>query len=179
MNCQQVDVSSFWTFSRQMAWVCAEPSRFRTSDNSDERFHVQRDVRHARTSHRTSRNDTGKSAWHSSNANPARRAGQVLPAMPGSVLAHSSAGNTRVRVSPSAHRTLRRQRQHPVYGQVIARPSRQALAACCSSRRAAPDPKPTVVVDQARRLLTNGYQSLGYGIRWSGERELIEEFVKT
>jgi hypothetical protein len=72
--------------------------------------------------------------------NPARRAGQMLPAMPGSVLAHSSAGNARVRVSPSAHRTLRRQRQHPVYRQVIARPSRQALAACCSSRRAAPDP---------------------------------------
>jgi hypothetical protein len=95
-----------------MAWVCAEPSRFRTSGNSDERFHVQRDVRHARTSHRTSRNGTGKSAWHSSNANPARRAGQILPATPGSVVAHSSAGNARVRVSPSAHRTRRRQRQY-------------------------------------------------------------------
>jgi hypothetical protein len=117
MNCQQVDFSSFWRFSRQMAWVCAEPFRSRTSDNSDERFHVQRDVRHARTSHRTSRNDTGKSAWHSSNANPARRAGQILPTMPGSELAHSSAGNARVRVSPSAHRPLRRQRQPPVYGQ--------------------------------------------------------------
>jgi hypothetical protein len=113
MNLQQIDFSSFWTFSRQMASVCAEPSRFRTSDNSDERFHVQRDVRHARTSHRTSRNDTGKSAWHSSNANPASRAAQILPAMHGSVLAHSSAGNARVRVSPGAHRTLRRQRQHP------------------------------------------------------------------
>jgi hypothetical protein len=114
-NFQQVDFSSFWTFSRQMAWVCAEPSRFRTSDNSDERFHVQRDVRHARTSHRTSRNDTGKSAWHSSNANPARRAAQILPAMQqhGSVQAHFSAGNARVRVSPGVHRTLRRQRQHP------------------------------------------------------------------
>ena len=140
MNFQQVDFISFWTFSRQMAWVCAEPSRFRTSDNSDERFHVQRDVRHARTSHRTSRNDTGKSAWHSSNANPVRRAGQTLPAMLGSVLAHSSAGNARVHVSPSAHRTLRRQRQPPVYGQVGTRPSRQALTACCSSRRATPDP---------------------------------------
>jgi hypothetical protein len=106
MNFQQIDFSSFWTFSRQMAWVCAEPSRFRTSDNSDERFHVQRDVRHARTSRRTSRNDTGKTAWHSSNANPARRAGQILPAMHGSAIAHSSARNARVRVSPSAHRTL-------------------------------------------------------------------------
>jgi hypothetical protein len=105
MNCQQIGFSSFWTFSRQMVWVCAEPSRFRTSDNSDERFHVQRDVRHARTSHRTSRNDTGKSAWHFSNANPARRAGQMLPAMSGSVLAHSSAGNARVRISPSAQRS--------------------------------------------------------------------------
>jgi hypothetical protein len=151
MNCQQVDVSSFWTFSRQMAWVCAEPSRFRTSDNSDERFHVQRDVRHVRTSHRTSRNDTGKLAWHSSNANPARRAGQMQPAMPGSVLAHSSGGNARVRASPSAHRTLRRQGQHPVYGQVIARPSRQALAACCSSRRAAPDPLQTFSSTQSGR----------------------------
>lgn len=90
-NCQQPEFSSFWTFSRQMAWVCAEPSRSRTSDNLDERFHVQRDVRHARTSHRTSRNDTGKSAWHSSNANPARRAVQILPAMRGSILAHSNA----------------------------------------------------------------------------------------
>src|ERR1700761_1622402 len=112
-NCQQAEFSSFWTFSRQMAWVCAEPSRSRTSDNLDERFHVQRDVRHARTSHRTSRNDTGKSAWHSSNANPARRAVQILPAMPGSILAHSNAENGRIRGSPSAHRTLRRQRQHP------------------------------------------------------------------
>jgi hypothetical protein len=123
-----------------MGWVCAEPSRFRTSDNSDERFHVQRDVRRARTSLRTSRNGTGMSAWHSSKANPARRAGQKLPATPGSVVAHSSAGNARVRVSPSAHRTRRRQRRYPVYRQVIARPSRPALAACCSSWRAAPDP---------------------------------------
>src|SRR3979411_1243230 len=87
-----------------MAWVCAEPSRFRTSDNSDERFHVQRDVRRVRTSHRTSRNGTGKSAWHSSNANPARRAGQILPVTHDSVLTHSSAGNARVHVSPGVHR---------------------------------------------------------------------------
>ncbi|SMG34671.1 hypothetical protein SAMN06265784_103268 [Paraburkholderia susongensis] len=76
-----------------MAWVCVEPSRFRTSDNSDERFHVQQDVRHVRTFHRTSRTCTGKSAWHSSNANPTRRAGQIPPATPGRVLiTHSSAG---------------------------------------------------------------------------------------
>jgi hypothetical protein len=139
-NCQQPEFSSFWTFSRQMAWVCAEPSRSRTSDNSDERFHVQQDVRHARTSHRTFRNDTGKSAWHSS---PARRVGQILPAMHGSILAHSNAENGRIRGSPSAHRTLRRQRQHPIYGQVSTRPSRQVLTACGSSRRAAPAPQET------------------------------------
>ena len=96
-----------------MAWVCAEPSRFRTSDNSDERFHVQRDVRRVRTSHRTSRNGTGKSAWHSPNANPARRAGQILPVTPGSVVTHSSAGNARVHVSPGALRTRLRRRQYP------------------------------------------------------------------
>src|ERR1700682_4302956 len=85
MNFQQVDFSSFLTFSRQMAWVCAEPSRFRTLDNSDERCHVQRDVRRVRTSHRTSRNGTGKGRWHSSNENPTRRAGQILPVTPDSV----------------------------------------------------------------------------------------------
>lgn len=108
----RLGLSSFWTFSRQMALVCVEPSRFRTSGNSDERFHVQRDVRRARTSRRTSRNGIGKSAWHCSNANPARRAGQILPATPGTVVTHSSAGNARVRVSPSAHRTRRKERQH-------------------------------------------------------------------
>ena len=152
-NCQQPEFSSFWTFSRQMAWVCAEPSRSRTSDNSDERFHVQRDVRHARTSHRTSRNDTGKSAWHSSNANPARRAVQILPAMRGSILAHSNAENGRIRGSPSAHRTLRRQRQHPVYGQLSTRPSRRVLTACCSSRRAVPFPQETFAFSGADATL--------------------------
>jgi hypothetical protein len=91
-----------------MAWVCAAPSRFRISDNSDERFHVQRDVRCARTFHRTPRNGIGKSAWHSSNANPARRAGQIRSATAGSVVIHSSAGNARVRFSPNAHPTTRR-----------------------------------------------------------------------
>jgi hypothetical protein len=67
-----------------MAWVCAEPSRFRTSDKPDERFHVQQDARHVRTSHRTCRTCTGKSAWHSSNENenPARRAGPMLSTTP-------------------------------------------------------------------------------------------------
>jgi hypothetical protein len=73
----QTDFSSFSTFSQQTAWVCAEPPRFRTSDNLDERFHAQQGVRHVRTFHRTFRTCTDKSAWHSSNTNPARRAGQI------------------------------------------------------------------------------------------------------
>lgn len=60
-------------FSPRMVWVCAEPSRFRTSGKADGRFHVQQDARHARTSHRTFRTCTGMSAWFSSNENPARR----------------------------------------------------------------------------------------------------------
>lgn len=98
-------------FSPQMAWVCAEPSRFRTSDKPDERFHVQQDARHVRTTHRTSRTCTGKSAWHSSNENSARRAGQILPSMT-LAITHSSAGTCRKRprlhVSRSAHRMRRR-----------------------------------------------------------------------
>jgi hypothetical protein len=102
---RRVYVSSFWTSSRQMAWGCAEPFRFRTSDNLDERFHVQRDVRHARTSDRTSRNGTGKSASHLSNTNPARCAGQIPPATRGTVVGHSSTRNASVRALRSAHRT--------------------------------------------------------------------------
>jgi hypothetical protein len=79
----QTDFSSFWTFSRQMELVCAEPFRFRTSDKLDERFHVPQDARHVRTFHRTSRTCIGKSAWHSSNENSERRAGQKLPTTPG------------------------------------------------------------------------------------------------
>jgi hypothetical protein len=121
-------------------WVCAEPCRFRTSDNSDERFHVQRNPRRSRTSHRTSRNGTGKSARHSAEANPVHRAGQKLPATSGSVVAHSSARNARVSVSPGVQRSGRRQCHYASYRQAVARPRRPASAACCSSWRAAPFP---------------------------------------
>jgi hypothetical protein len=71
----------------------------------------------------------------------------------GSILAHSNAENGRIRGSPSAHRRLRRQRQHPVYGQLSTRPSRRVLTACCSSRRAVPVPQETFAFSGADATL--------------------------